>query len=74
MMYLIAQTWIFLAIAWLIGIVVGFALLRDQKSQRHREVEEELRDSRNRTISLEKELDEFRIRVAELEGLPLGAR
>jgi chromosome segregation ATPase len=74
MMYLIIQTWLFLAIAWLVGIAVGFGLARDQKTQRHREVEEELRDARNRTIALEKDVDDFRIRVAELEGLPLGAR
>jgi len=74
MMYLIAQTWLFLAIAWLIGIVVGFALSRDQKSQRHAQVEEELRDARNRSIDMDKEIEEYRSRVAELEGLPQGAR
>lgn len=74
MMYLIAQTWLFLGIAWLIGIVVGFALARDQKSQRHREVEEELRDARNRAITLEKDTEDFRARVSELEGLPEGVR
>lgn len=74
MMYLIAQTGLFLSIAWLIGIVVGFALARDQKSKRHAQVEEELRDARNRAIEIEKETEEFRQRVAELEGLPQGAR
>jgi len=74
MMYLIAQTWLFLGIAWLVGIVVGFALARDQKSQRHREVEEELRDARNRAITLEKDTEDFRSRVSELEGLPEGVR
>ncbi len=74
MMYLIAQTWLFLGIAWLVGIVAGFGLARDQKSQRHREVEEELRDARNRSITLEKDTEDFRTRVSELEGLPQGVR
>ncbi len=74
MMYLIAQTWLFLGIAALIGVVAGFFLSRDQKSQRHKEVEAELHDARERVIARDKELDEFRERVAELEGLPQGAR
>lgn len=74
MTYLIAQTWLFLAIATLIGVVAGFFLARDQKSQRHKEVEAELHDARERAIARDKELDEFRARVAELEGLPEGAR
>ena len=74
MMYLIAQTWLFLGIAWLIGIFVGFGLARDQKSQRQRDTEELLRDSRNRAIEVEKDMENFRARVAELEGLPQGAR
>ena len=74
MMYLIGQTWLFLTIAWLIGVAVGFAYARDQKSQRHRQVEEELRDARNRSIEVDKEVDEYRQRVGELEGLPQGAR
>ena len=73
-MYLIAQTWLFLLIAWFIGIVVGFALTRDQKSQRHKEIEAELHDARNRIAGQDKEVDEYRVRVAELEGLPEGAR
>ncbi|MCE9521432.1 MAG: hypothetical protein K8S25_03250, partial [Alphaproteobacteria bacterium] len=74
MMYLIAQTWLFLGIAWLIGIAVGFGLSRDQKSIRHRDTEEQLRDARNRQIAMEKEVEEFRGRVTELEGLPEGVR
>lgn len=74
MMYLIAQTWLFLGIAWLVGIVIGFALARDQKSQRHKEIEAELHDVRARAIDRDKEIDEYRVRVAELEGLPEGAR
>lgn len=74
MMYLIIQTWLFLGIAWLVGIVIGFALARDQRTQRQQEVETELHDARERAIAREKELDEFRARVAELEGLPEGAR
>jgi chromosome segregation ATPase len=74
MMYLFVQTWLFLGIAWLVGIVIGFTLARDQKAQRHKEVEAELLDSRDRAITRDKELDEFRLRVAELEGLPEGAR
>lgn len=74
MMYLIAQTWIFLLIAWLTGMAVGFGLSRDQKSQRMSDTEEQLRDVRNRSIDMEKELEDFRIRVAEMEGLPQGVR
>jgi chromosome segregation ATPase len=74
MMYLIAQTWLFLGIAWLVGIVIGFALARDQKSQRHKEIEAELHDVRARAIERDKEIDEYQLRVAELEGLPEGAR
>lgn len=74
MLYLIIQTWLFLGIAWLVGIVIGFTLAKDQKSQRHRESEAELIDARERGIARDKELDEFRARVAELEGLPEGAR
>lgn len=74
MMYLIAQTWLFLGIAWLVGIVIGFLLARDQKAQRHKEIEAELTDARERAITRDKEIDEYRLRVAELEGLPEGAR
>jgi predicted nucleic acid-binding Zn-ribbon protein len=74
MMYLIAQTWLFLLIAWLIGMAVGFGLSRDQKSQRLRDTEDQLRDARNRGIDMEKELEDFRARVGELEGLPQGVR
>ncbi len=74
MMYLIAQTWLFLLIAWLIGMAVGFGLSRDQKSQRLRDTEEQMRDVRNRSIDMEKELEDFRIRVSEMEGLPQGVR
>jgi chromosome segregation ATPase len=74
MMYLIAQTWLFLLIAWLIGMAVGFGLSRDQKSLRLRDTEEQLRDGRNRSIDMEKELEDFRARVGEMEGLPEGVR
>jgi len=74
MMYLFVQTWLFLGIAWMVGIVIGFLLARDQKAQRHKEVEAELLDSRDRAITRDKEIDEYRLRVAELEGLPEGAR
>lgn len=74
MMYLIVQTWLFLGIAWLVGIVIGFMLARDQKAQRHKEVEAELLDARDRALTRDKEIDEYRLRVAELEGLPEGAR
>jgi chromosome segregation ATPase len=74
MMYLFVQTWLFLGIAWMVGIVIGFLLARDQKAQRHKEVEAELLDARDRAITRDKEVDEYRLRVAELEGLPEGAR
>ena len=74
-MYLFVQTWLFLGIAWLVGtLVIGFTLARDQKAQRHKEVEAELHDARDRAITRDKEVDEYRLRVAELEGLPEGAR
>ena len=57
MMYLIGQTWLFLTIAWLIGVAVGFAYARDQRSQRHRQVEEELRDARRAVAQQKGELD-----------------
>lgn len=74
MLYLIAQTWLFLLIAWLIGMAVGFGLSRDQKSQRHGQVEDELREERARTIALGKDVEDFRNRITELEGLPQGVR
>jgi chromosome segregation ATPase len=74
MWYLITQTWLFLLIAWLIGIAVGFGISKDKKSQRHSQVEDELREERSRTIALGKDVEEFRSRVTELEGLPQGVR
>ncbi|MFM9863899.1 MAG: hypothetical protein ACKVRO_09860, partial [Micropepsaceae bacterium] len=74
MLYLIVQTWLFLLIAWLIGMAVGFALSRDQKSQRHGQVEDELREERARTNALGKDVEDFRNRVTEMEGLPQGVR
>ncbi len=74
MLYLIVQTWLFLLIAWLIGMAVGFALSRDQKSQRHSQVEDELREERSRTLALNKDVEDFRNRVTDLEGLPQGVR
>ena len=74
MFYLIAQTWLFLLIASLIGWAVGFAIAKDKKTQRHSQVEDELREERSRTIALGKEVEEFRSRVTELEGLPQGVR
>lgn len=74
MMYLIAQTWLFLAIACLIGIVIGHFLGRDQKSERQAQLEAEAVDARNRAIGIEKEIEEYKLRLAELEGLPQGAR
>ncbi len=74
MLYLIAQTWLFLLIAWLVGLAVGFGLSKDKKSQRHSQVEDELREERSRTIALGKEVEEFRTRLTEMEGLPQGVR
>ena len=74
MLYLIIQTWLFLLIAWLIGLVVGYGLSKDKKAQRHTQIEEELREERSRTIALGKDVEEFRSRVTELEGLPAGVR
>ncbi len=74
MMYLIAQTALFLAIACLIGIVIGHFLVRDQKSERQAQLESEAHDARNRSIAIEKEIEEYKARLAELEGLPEGAR
>ncbi len=74
MMYLIAQMALFLSIACLIGIVIGHFLVRDQKSEHQAQLESEAHDARNRSIAVEKEIEEYRLRLAELEGLPVGAR
>ncbi len=74
MMYLIAQMALFLSIACLIGIVIGHFLVRDQKSEHQAQLESEAHDARNRSIAVEKEIEEYKMRLAELEGLPVGAR
>ena len=74
MMYLIGQTALFLAIACLIGIVVGYFLARDQRSERQAQLESEALDARHRAIAIEKEIDEYKTRLADLEGLPQGVR
>lgn len=74
MIYLIAQTWLFLAIACLIGMLMSYFLLRKQKSERQAQLETEALEARNRAIATEKELDEYRGRLVELEGLPASAR
>ena len=74
MLYLIAQTWLFLAMAMLVGIMMGIALMWTRKTERHLEVEAELRDVRNRGFTLEKEHSEAHERIAELEGLSPGER
>ncbi|MEQ1756001.1 MAG: hypothetical protein ABL973_17900 [Micropepsaceae bacterium] len=74
MMYLIAQTWLFLAIACLIGMVISYFLIRNQKSERQSQLESEALDARHRAITVEKEMEEYRVRLAELEGMPQGAR
>jgi chromosome segregation ATPase len=74
MIYLIAQTWLFLAIACLIGMLMSYFLLRNQKSERQAQLETEALEARNRAIATEKELDEYRGRLVELEGLPASAR
>lgn len=74
MMYLIAQTWLFLTIACLIGMLMMYFLVRAQKSERQSQLEAEALDARHRAITVEKEIEEYRSRLAELEGLPQGAR
>lgn len=74
MMYLIAQTWLLLAIACLIGMMMSYFLVRNQKSERQSQLESEALDARHRAITVEKEIEEYRGRLAELEGLPQGAR
>jgi len=74
MIYLIAQTWLFLVIACLIGMLMSFFLLRNQKSERQAHLETEALEARQRAIAMEKELEEYRGRLAELEGLPAAAR
>lgn len=74
MMYLIAQTWLFLAISCLIGMLMMYFLLRNQKSERQTQLEAEALDARHRAITVEKEIEEYRARLAELEGLPASAR
>ena len=74
MMYLIAQTWLFLAISCLIGMLMMYFLVRNQKSERQTQLEAEALDARHRAITVEKEIEEYRARLAELEGLPASAR
>src|SRR4029078_5956573 len=74
MVYLIAQTWLFLILAMLVGILMGIALMWTRKTERHLEVEAELRDVRNRGFTLEKELNEAHEKISELEGLSPGER
>lgn len=74
MIYLIAQTWLFLAIACLIGMLMGYFLLRNQKLERQSQLETEALDARHRVIAMERELEDYRGRLAELEGLPASAR
>src|SRR6185436_13628758 len=74
MAYLIAQTWLFLTLAMLVGILMGIALMWTRKTERHLEVEAELRDVRNRGFTLEKDLGEAHERIGELEGLSPGER
>jgi chromosome segregation ATPase len=73
-MYLIAQTWLFLAISCLIGMLMMYFLVRNQKSERQTQLEAEALDARHRAITVEKEIEEYRARLAELEGLPASAR
>lgn len=74
MIYLIAQTWLFLLIACLIGMIVMHFLSSNQKSERLTQLEAEALDARHRAITVEKEIEEYRARLAELEGLPASAR
>lgn len=74
MIYLIAQTWLFLAIACLIGMLMGYFLVLNQKLERQSQLETEALDARHRAIALERELEDNRGRLAELEGLPPSAR
>ena len=74
MMYLIVQTWLFLLIACLIGMLMMYFLVRSQKSERQSQLESEALDARHRAITIEKEIEEYRSRLAELEGMPQGAR
>lgn len=74
MMYLIAQTWLFLLIALLIGMVMMHFLGRNQKWERLSLLEAEALDARHRAITVEKEVEDYRARLAELEGLPASAR
>ena len=74
MMYLIAQSWLFLAISCLIGMLMMYFLVRNQKSERQTQLEAEALDARHRAITVEKEIEEYRARLAELEGLPASAR
>ena len=74
MIYLIAQTWLFLTIACLIGVLMGYFLVLNQKLERQAQLETEALDARHRSIAMERELEDYRGRLAELEGLPASAR
>jgi chromosome segregation ATPase len=74
MILLLTQIWGFLLIAWLIGMIVGGILMQLKRSVRLKEVEEHLRDSRNRAIVQEKELADLHAKVGDLEGIPEAER
>lgn len=74
MILLLTQIWGFLLIAWLIGMIVGGVLMQLKRSVRLKEVEEHLRDTRNRAIVQEKELADLHAKVGDLEGIPEAER
>ncbi|HAH08576.1 MAG TPA: hypothetical protein DCL54_00155 [Alphaproteobacteria bacterium] len=74
MIYLLSQSWGFLVIAWLIGVIVGGILMMMRKSQRQVETENDLRDSHKRALAQDKELMDMRTKLGELEGVPEAER
>jgi chromosome segregation ATPase len=74
MILLLTQIWGFLLIAWLIGMIMGGLFMQLKRSVRLTEVEQHLRDSRERGIASEKELGDLRAKLGELEGIPEAER
>jgi chromosome segregation ATPase len=74
MILLLTQMFGFMLIAWLIGMIMGGLFTRLRRSIQLKEVEQHLRDSREKNVALEVELGELRSKVGELEGIPEAER
>jgi DNA repair exonuclease SbcCD ATPase subunit len=74
MILLLTHIWGWLLIAWLLGMIIGGILMWPRRSMRLKEVEQDLRVSREHGIELDKEVKELRHKLGELEGVPEAER